>query len=118
LVAWDADRPVGRVMAHVHRASNERHGEKTGFFGLFECPDDESIARALIDAVCERHRARGLERLRGPYDLTIRECVGVITGNFDEPAAFNQSWNEPHVPRLLEACGMTVAMRMATFRAD
>lgn len=118
LLATDAGRPVGRVLAHVHHRSNALHREQAGFFGLFECPDDPEVARVLLDAVAERHRARGLKELRGPYDLNIRECIGAVVSGFDEPAAFNQSWNAPHVPRLLEACGLKPVLKLATFRAD
>src|SRR3990172_11419076 len=33
-------KPVGRVSAQVDRLHNEHHGEKTGFFGLFEAEED------------------------------------------------------------------------------
>lgn len=56
LLATDGGRPVGRVLAHVHHASNAAHGERAGFFGLLECPDDLEVARALLDAAAERHR--------------------------------------------------------------
>ncbi|HVE86016.1 MAG TPA: GNAT family N-acetyltransferase [Myxococcales bacterium] len=118
LLATDGGRPVGRVLAHVHHASNAAHGERAGFFGLFDCADDEAVARALVDEAAERHRARGLAELRGPYDLNIRECIGAVVSGFDEPAAFNQSWNAPYVPRLLEACGLKPVMKLATFRLD
>lgn len=118
LLATDGGRPVGRVLAHVHHASNRIHGERAGFFGLLECPDDAEVARALLDAAADLHRTRGLTELRGPYDLNIRESVGVVVEGFDEPASFSQGWNAPHLPRLLEACGMKPVMKLATFRAD
>lgn len=117
-VAYDGAEPVGRVMAHVHHASNARHGERAGFFGSFECPDDVRVAQALLDAVEEAHRRRGLSLLRGPYDLTITQCIGAVTHGFDEPACFAQSWNAPHVPVLLEALGFAAVYRASTFRLD
>src|SRR6185436_12949913 len=36
LVAYHDGRPVGRVLAHVHHASNRLHGERAGFFGFLE----------------------------------------------------------------------------------
>src|SRR5262245_45302879 len=43
-------RPVGRIAAVEDPRYNEFHGTKDGFFGLFECEDDEVAARALFDA--------------------------------------------------------------------
>jgi GNAT superfamily N-acetyltransferase len=117
-VAYEAGRPVGRVVAHVHHASNQRHGEAAGLFGYLECPDDPAVAGALLDAAADQHRRAGLRELRGPYELTISQCIGAVVGGFDEPASFSQSWNAPHVPRLLAALGFAEAMRMTTFRLD
>jgi GNAT superfamily N-acetyltransferase len=117
-VAYRGGRPVGRIVAHVHHESNRRHGERAGFFGYLECPDDREVAEALLGTAADRHRRAGLETLRGPYELTISQCVGAVVSGFDEPASFSQSWNAPHIPRLLEGLGFEVALRLATFRLD
>ena len=118
LVAWEGKRAVGRVLAHVHHAHNTTHGERAGFFGLLEHADDLGVAKALLDAAAERHRARGLAVLRGPYELTIAQCIGAVTSGFDEPPSTSQSWNAPHVPRLLEALGFAKVYGAKTFRLD
>jgi hypothetical protein len=35
-------RPVGRTTAHTNRLHNDYHKDKTGFFGFFECVEDEA----------------------------------------------------------------------------
>ncbi len=117
-VAYRGERAVGRVLGHVHHAHNQRHGERAGFFGLLECPDELEVARALVDAVAARHRARGLERLRGPYELTISQCIGAVVSGFDEPASTSQSWNAPHLPRLLAELGFAPVYGAKVFRLD
>lgn len=117
-LAYRGDEPVGRIMAHVHHASNERYKERAGFFGLFETSDDREVAGALLDAAADHHRSKGLELLRGPYDLNIRECIGCVVEGFEEPASFSQGWNAPHVPRLLAECGFEVVYRATTLRLD
>jgi hypothetical protein len=118
LLAWRGSRVVGRVLAHVHHEHNRRHRERVGFFGLLECPDDPEVACALLEAAAERHRAQKLTVLRGPYELTITQCIGAVTGGFDEPPTTAQSWNAPHIPRLIEAAGFSPVYRAATFRLD
>lgn len=117
-VAYQGVRAVGRIVAHVHHASNQRHGEKIGLFGYLDCADDREVAEALLATAADRHQRAGLTTLRGPYELTISGCVGAMVGGFDEPASFSQSWNPPHLPRLLEALGFEVALRLTTFRLD
>jgi GNAT superfamily N-acetyltransferase len=117
-LAFDGTEPVGRILSHVHHASNARHREKAGFFGLLECPNDPSVASPLLDAASDWARSRGMTELRGPYELTITQCIGAVVSGFDEPASFSQSWNGPHLPRLLEACGFGRGYGVATFRLD
>jgi GNAT superfamily N-acetyltransferase len=118
-LAYDGDTPVGRVLAHVHHKSNEVHREKAGFFGLLEFPADRpAVGRALMNEVAAHHSALGLTEVRGPYELTIHQCLGAVVEGFQEPAAFSQSWNGPHVPDLLRALGYRPVLNVATFRVD
>ena len=117
-VAYRGKEPVGRVLAHIHHASNRLHQEQAGFWGFLECPDDLQVASALFDAVSARHKTAGMTQLRGPYELAITSCLGAVVKGFDEPAAFLQSWNPPHHPALYDALGFQVVYRAATYRLD
>src|SRR5690606_41337092 len=61
-LAWRGDEVVGRIAAIVNHRHNEFHGEKTGFFGFFECIDDGDVARALLETAEAWLRERGMER--------------------------------------------------------
>jgi len=118
-LACDGDTPVGRVLAHVHHLSNQVHREQAGFFGLLEFPADRpEVGRALMAEVAAHHRSRGLGEVRGPYELTIHQCLGAVVEGFHEPASFSQTWNGPHVPALLRELGYTPVLNVATFRVD
>ena len=39
---------VGRVAAILDKAHNRFHEEKAGFFGFFECVNDQAVADALL----------------------------------------------------------------------
>ena len=39
---------VGRIAAISNRLHNETHGDRVGFFGFFECVDDQAVADALL----------------------------------------------------------------------
>ncbi|MEN9798428.1 MAG: hypothetical protein RL653_2124 [Pseudomonadota bacterium] len=118
-LAREDGRVVGRVIAHVHHASNARHGEKAGFFGLLETPPGRlDVAEALLSRAASFARERGLAELRGPYELTITQCIGAVVAGFDEPAAFSQSWCAPHVHLQLESLGFEPCYRAVTLRQD
>src|SRR3712207_713763 len=40
---------VGRIAAIVNHRANEFHGDRTGYFGVFECIDDAGVAAQLLD---------------------------------------------------------------------
>src|SRR5262249_61986471 len=44
-----AGRLVGRIVAHVHEASNRRHSLSRSYFGFFDCADDLDPAPLLLD---------------------------------------------------------------------
>lgn len=109
LVAERGGEAVGRVAAIVNRLHNEYHDERTGFFGLFECEDDPQAAGALLDAAAAWLRARGMERMRGPVNLSTNEEVaspGVLIEGFDSPPTAMMSHNPPYYRGLLEGAGM------------
>src|SRR5580765_5163251 len=103
--AHRAGRPVGRITAHVHDASNRRHGWNRSCFGYFDCADDPEAAKLLLDAAEGWGRARGHDEIWGNFNLTAMAPAGVITEGFQEPPYSDQIWNPPHIPRLLEQCG-------------
>ena len=60
-VAVRGGRDVGRVAATVDDLHDRVHGaepgERTGFFGWFDAPDDPAVAHALLDAAAAWLRA-------------------------------------------------------------
>jgi GNAT superfamily N-acetyltransferase len=111
-------RPMGRITAHVHRASNVRHQENVALFGYFDCADDAGVARALLGAAEGWARARGFTQLRGNFNLTAMQMVGVATGGFDAPVASDCMWSPPHLARELDANGYERYFPMTTHRLD
>lgn len=83
------DRIVGRVAAIVDPEHNRVHGDRTAFFGFFECEDDPDAARALLDAA-ERAVAAmlpGCDKLRGPVNPSMNEEVGALLPAESEPGS-------------------------------
>lgn len=110
--------PVGRIVAIVDRNHNEAHGDRTGFFGLFECLDDAGAARALVDAAAAWCRERGMDTLRGPMNLSMNdECAFLLEG-FDAPPAVMMPYNPRYYLGLMEACGMAKAKDLYAFRLE
>ena len=118
-LARDADgQPLGRILAQVYRRHNERHGERTVFFGLFECQDNPEAASALIRAAARAGAAWGCDTLRGPYNMTAMQEMGILVDGFQHRPAVDQTYTPPYYPKLLGTAGLTVVFPHTTYRLD
>ena len=111
-------RPIGRLTAHAHDASNRRHGWNRSCFGYFDCADDPEAAGLLLGAAEQWGRARGHDEIWGNFNLTAMAPVGVVTEGFEHPPYSDQLWNPPHIPRLLERAGYAGDFPMSQFEID
>jgi GNAT superfamily N-acetyltransferase len=114
-LAFREGRIVGRVAAILDRNHNEAHKEKTAFFGLYESFDDTDAARALIDTAAAWGAARGMDRLRGPVNLSMNdECAFLLEG-FDAPPVVMMPYNPRYYLDLMEKCGLAKAKDLYAF---
>ncbi|MCC6573082.1 MAG: N-acetyltransferase [Planctomycetes bacterium] len=98
--------PVGRIAAIENRLHLEHYKDKTGFFGLFECEDDQQAAKALFHEAAGWLKTRGLEHVRGPFNYSINdENPGVLVDGWNGPPQMLMSYNPPYYGRLVESCG-------------
>ncbi|MCC7368074.1 MAG: hypothetical protein IT306_06620 [Chloroflexi bacterium] len=119
LLATDGDgRIVGRVLAHIYHPHNERHGERTAFFGCFECQDDRPAATALVQAAARAAADWGCSTLRGPFNLTAMQDMGILLDGYEYPPAVDQTYTPPYYPRLLETAGLQRTFPHTTWRID
>ena len=69
---------VGRIAAIHDRLHLQTHDDAAGFFGFFECTDDQAAAAALFEAAADWLRRRGLRRVRGPMNPSINDEIGLL----------------------------------------
>ena len=118
ITAHAGGRAIGRIVAHVHGASNRVHGERRGCFGFFDCVDDANVARALLGEAEKFAMGNGCDVLAGNFNLTAMQQMGVVTDGFDGVPYSDMQYNPPHIPRLLTACGFAATFPVSTFELD
>ena len=101
---------AGTILAILNHRHNEFHQEKTGFFGGFECINDFSVAKALLDAARDWLRARGMTILRGPATMSTNDEVGLLIDGFDSEPQVLMTYNPRYYIDLLEQYGCHKAM--------
>ncbi|HUF50600.1 MAG TPA: hypothetical protein VMN60_07205 [Longimicrobiales bacterium] len=112
---------VGRIAAIVNRAHNEFHDDRTGFFGLFESIDDQGVADALLRTAEAWLRARGMNAVQGPMNLSTNEEIcspGVLIDGFHRPPAIMMAHSAPYYARLLERAGYEKAKDLVAYWLD
>jgi GNAT superfamily N-acetyltransferase len=100
---------VGRIAAIANRLHNETHGDRVGFFGFFECRDDQAVADALLAAAAQWLKARGFDTVRGPASFSVNDECGLLVDGFETPPTLMMPHNPRYYVRLLEAAGFAKA---------
>lgn len=108
-IATRDGRVVGRVAAIENRAHNAFHGDRTGFFGFFECADDPEAAAALLDTAAHWLARRGLTAMQGPMNPSTNYECGVLVDGFEHHPVLMTTWNPPYYDALLAGAGLVPA---------
>lgn len=116
--AFKNGTPVGRVVVHVHKKSNEKYKSKTAYFGFFDCIDDLDVAKALFDRVERWARINKFSEIMGNFNLTAMQQIGVTTDGFENVPYMDQVYSPPQISKLLEKLGYNSFFPMTTFEID
>lgn len=120
-LAWRDGQPVGRIAAILNRAHNEFTGDRRGFFGLFECIEDQAVAEALLQTAEAWLRERGRDAVQGPVNLSTNEELaspGVLVQGHDRPPAVMMGHTPPYYAALLERAGYAKAKDLLCYWVD
>jgi hypothetical protein len=107
---------VGRIAAVHNRHHNEFQGDRAGFFGFFECVDQQPVADALFDAAAAWLKPRGLDTLRGPASFSTNDECGLLVDGFDTPPTLMNPHNPRYYPDLVERAGFRKAKDLIQYR--
>ncbi len=110
-----AGNALGRIAGIVNFNHIETHAEKTGFFGLWECVEEQTVADGLFDAAAAFLRAQGMEIMRGPENFSVNDDIGLLIQGFETPPMVMMPHNPPYYERLAEAYGFRKAMDLFAY---
>jgi hypothetical protein len=106
---------VGRIAAIENRAHNQFQSDRVGFWGFFECADDQDAADALFDAATRWLGERGLDVIRGPMNPSTNYECGLLVDGFEHRPSFMTTWNPPYYATLCERSGMRKAKDLIAY---
>lgn len=104
-LAYDGATIVGRIAAIWNTNHNEFNQTKDGFFGFFDCSNDQETANLLLDTATRWVKEKGAERILGPVNFSTNETCGLLIEGFDSPPVAMMTYNAPYYRDLLEKYG-------------
>ncbi len=104
-LAYKRGKIVGRVAAIINKKANKTWNLKCVRFGWIDFIDDEEVSKALIEAVEEWGRQRGMTEIQGPLGFTDMDPEGMLIEGFDEMSTMATIYNHPYYPVHMEKLG-------------
>lgn len=109
---------VGRIAAIKNDTHNKIHNDKVGFFGFFECINDQQVANKLFDTASKWLVERGCEVMRGPANPTSNDEYGLLVEGFDDSPRIMMTYNPKYYIDLIENYGFQKAKDLFAYRID
>lgn len=101
-LALKDDKIVGRVAAIINHKANKKWERKDVRFGWIEYIDDIEVSKALLTAVEEYGRSKGMDTIAGPLGFTDMDPEGMLTMGFDKLGTIATNYNYDYYPKHFE----------------
>lgn len=109
---------VGRISAQVCELTQQCQGAGTGHFGFFECRECPQTAQALFDVAGRWLSAQGMNRMVGPFNLSINEEAGLLIDGFHRPPFIFMCHNPAYYEELFVGAGMAKEIDVYAYYLD
>jgi hypothetical protein len=113
----DNGNAVGRTLAYIDFNHNKYYNTAIGFFGAFECIDNELAANLLVNAAENWLKAKGMHTIRGPIH-PVAENWGFLLEDYDTPPIFMSPWNPQYYHKFFTDIGYTKSKDLLVYEAD
>ena len=101
-LAYKDGKVVGRVAAIINHRYNEQWQRPAVRFGWLDLINDEEVLRALLTAVEDYGRQKGMKEIIGPLGFTDMDQEGMLTYGFDQLSCMATGYNLEYYPRHME----------------
>jgi GNAT superfamily N-acetyltransferase len=110
-------RTVGRIAAIKNDAHTKEHRDRVGFFGYFECVDDQRVADALFKAAADWLKRKGFDTMRGPMSPSVNDECGLLVDGFTTPPVLMMPHNPQYYVTLVERAGFAKAKDLICYQS-
>ena len=107
---------VGRIAAVTNKLYAEHHDAETGFWGFFECINDQAVANILFDTVISTIQSKGYSKIHGPASPSCNYDFGMLTEGYETSPKIMMTHNPPYYNDLVKNYGFSVAKNLFAYK--
>src|SRR6201996_7413091 len=116
---FEGDKVIGRIAAILNNAHNQYNHKNDGFFGFFDCIDDQEAANLLFKTAADWLKNKGVtERFLGPVNFSTNEPCGLLIEGFDSSPFLMQTYNYPYYAKLIDGAGFNKDVDLIAWHWD
>ena len=104
-LAYKGEEIVGRVAAIINHRANDTWNKKEVRFGWLDFIDEEEVSSALLKAVEQWGKEKGMEAIVGPLGFTDMDAEGMLVEGFDQLSTMATIYNYSYYPEHMEQLG-------------
>jgi len=118
-LAFDGDKVVGRIAAILNTAHNQFNKANDGFWGFFDCINDQEVADLLFTEAASWLKNQGIAgKFIGPVNFSTNEAAGLLIKGFDSPPMLMMTYNAPYYAELIEKAGFSKQIDLIAWHWD
>lgn len=115
-LAYDGGKVAGRIAAIHNHAYNRHNKDTAGFFGFFECNQNQFVADLLFRVVRDWLRLRGCTRLLGPMNPGLLDEIGIQIEGFEHRPAIMMPHSKPWYNEMIHKAGLSKEMDLFAYK--
>lgn len=112
----ESNEIIGRIAAITNENHNKTHNDKVGFFGFFECINEQKVADGLFAEAEKWLKNRGFDTVIGPENPSMNDEIGLLIDAFDLPPVILSTYNPEYYIYLIENAGYRKAKDLYAFK--
>jgi len=109
---------VGRIAAIKNDLHNKYHNDKVGFFGFFECIDNQEVADKLFDSAKNWLVSQGCDAMRGPANPSSNDEYAMLLEGFDDEPRIMMTYNPRYYLTLCDNYGFQKAKDLYAYKLE
>jgi GNAT superfamily N-acetyltransferase len=119
-IAYRNGIAVGRIAAINNDRYNEYHKDEggVGFFGFFECINDQEVANLLFDTAKVWLKNHRLTKMQGPASPSSSYDFGLLTKGFDDTPRVDMPYQHEYYQHLYTNYGLPCRQELLAYKMD